>query len=52
MKEVLIEQGEIGVVYIDIEQFEAIEAEYGWAFFDEFLRQVGETLEMEAKTAV
>ena len=50
VKEVLIEQGEIGVVYIDIEQFEAIEAEYGWAFFDEFLRQVGETLEMEAKT--
>src|ERR1044071_1614482 len=30
VKEVLIEQGEIGVVYVDIEQFEAIEAEYGW----------------------
>jgi len=49
MKEVLIEQGELGVVYVDIEQFEAIEAEYGWAFFDEFLRRVGETLAAEAK---
>ena len=49
VKEVLIEQGEIGVVYIDIEQFEAIEAEYGWAFFDELLRRVGETLVSEAK---
>ena len=49
VKEVLIEQGEIGIVYIDIEQFEAIEAEYGWAFFDEFLRQVGETLVNEAR---
>src|SRR5262249_6783011 len=39
---------EVGVVYVDIEQFEAIEAEYGWAFFDEFLRQVGETLAAEA----
>ena len=49
VKEILIEQGEIGVVYIDIEQFEAIEAEYGWAFFDEFLRRVGETISIEAK---
>jgi len=49
VKEVLIEQGEIGIVYIDIEQFEAIEAEYGWAFFDEFLRQTAETLYAEAR---
>jgi EAL domain-containing protein (putative c-di-GMP-specific phosphodiesterase class I)/FixJ family two-component response regulator len=49
LKEILIEQSEIGIVYIDIEQFESIEAEYGWAFFDEFLRRVGETLSAEAK---
>jgi EAL domain-containing protein (putative c-di-GMP-specific phosphodiesterase class I)/CheY-like chemotaxis protein len=50
IKEVLIEQGEIGIVYIDIEQFEAVEAEYGWAFFDEVLRHVGQVIEAEAKT--
>jgi EAL domain-containing protein (putative c-di-GMP-specific phosphodiesterase class I)/CheY-like chemotaxis protein len=49
VKELLIEQGEIGAVYVDIEQFEAIEAEYGWAFFDEFLRRVGEVIVAEAK---
>jgi EAL domain-containing protein (putative c-di-GMP-specific phosphodiesterase class I)/CheY-like chemotaxis protein len=49
LKELLIEQSEIGVVFIDIEQFEAIEAEYGWAFFDEFLRRVGEILTDEAR---
>ncbi len=49
IKEVLIEQGEIGIVYIDIEQFEAVEAEYGWAFFDEVLRHVGQVVEAEAK---
>jgi EAL domain-containing protein (putative c-di-GMP-specific phosphodiesterase class I)/DNA-binding response OmpR family regulator len=48
LKEILIEQSEIGIIYIDIEQFESIEAEYGWAFFDEFLRRVGETLTAEA----
>jgi len=50
VKEILIEQGEIGIVFIDIEQFESIEAEYGWAYFDEFLRRVGETVASEAKT--
>ncbi|HYK00850.1 MAG TPA: EAL domain-containing protein [Thermoanaerobaculia bacterium] len=50
IKEVLIEQGEIGIVYIDIEQFEAVEAEYGWAFFDEVLRHVGQVIEAESKT--
>jgi EAL domain-containing protein (putative c-di-GMP-specific phosphodiesterase class I)/CheY-like chemotaxis protein len=50
IKEVLIEQGEIGIVYIDIEQFEAVEAEYGWAFFDEVLRHVGQVVGAEAKT--
>jgi EAL domain-containing protein (putative c-di-GMP-specific phosphodiesterase class I)/DNA-binding response OmpR family regulator len=48
-KEMLIEQGEIGIVFVDIEQFEAIEAEYGWALFDEFLRRVGEVLTQEVK---
>jgi EAL domain-containing protein (putative c-di-GMP-specific phosphodiesterase class I)/DNA-binding response OmpR family regulator len=49
VKEMLIEQNEIGVVFVDIEQFESIEAEYGWAFFDEFLRRVGEVLTEEAR---
>ncbi len=50
LKEVLIEQSELGIVFIDIEQFEAIEAEYGWAFFDEFLRRAGEVLVEQART--
>jgi EAL domain-containing protein (putative c-di-GMP-specific phosphodiesterase class I)/CheY-like chemotaxis protein len=49
LKEIMIEQGELGIVFVDIEQFESIEAEYGWAFFDEFLRRVGESLVAEAK---
>ena len=49
LKEILIEQGEIGIVHIDIEQFEAIEAEYGWAFFDEFVRRVGEVITQDAR---
>jgi EAL domain-containing protein (putative c-di-GMP-specific phosphodiesterase class I)/CheY-like chemotaxis protein len=49
VKEVLIEQGELGIVFIDIEQFEAIEAEYGWAFFDELLSHVGQIIATEAK---
>jgi EAL domain-containing protein (putative c-di-GMP-specific phosphodiesterase class I)/CheY-like chemotaxis protein len=49
VKEILIEQGEIGIVFIDIEQIEAIEAEYGWAFFDELLCNVGQILSSEAK---
>jgi EAL domain-containing protein (putative c-di-GMP-specific phosphodiesterase class I)/CheY-like chemotaxis protein len=49
LKEILIEQGEIGIVYVDIEQFEAIEAEYGWAFFDEFVRRAAEAIGAEAK---
>jgi EAL domain-containing protein (putative c-di-GMP-specific phosphodiesterase class I)/GGDEF domain-containing protein len=49
IKEVLIEQGEIGIVFIDIEQFESIEAEFGWAFFDELLCNVGQILSAEAK---
>ncbi|HVS31147.1 MAG TPA: EAL domain-containing protein, partial [Thermoanaerobaculia bacterium] len=48
LKEMLIEQSEMGIVFIDIEQFESIEAEYGWAFFDEFLRRVAEVLLDEA----
>ncbi|HET8797543.1 MAG TPA: response regulator, partial [Thermoanaerobaculia bacterium] len=49
IKEILIEQGEIGIVFIDIEQFESIEAEYGWAFFDELLCNVGQIVSAEAK---
>ena len=49
VKEMLIEQSELGIVFIDIEQFEAIEAEYGWAFFDELLSQVGNVVSAEAK---
>jgi EAL domain-containing protein (putative c-di-GMP-specific phosphodiesterase class I)/CheY-like chemotaxis protein len=50
IKEILIEQGEIGIVYVDIEQFEAVEAEYGWAFFDELLCHVGQIISAEART--
>ncbi len=50
LKETLIDQGQIGIVYIDIEQFESIEAEYGWAFFDEFLRCAAEFVSSEART--
>jgi len=50
LKEILIDQGQIGIVFIDIEQFESIEAEYGWAFFDEFLRCAAEFVGGEAKT--
>src|SRR5439155_10320815 len=41
LKEILIEQGEIGIVHIDIEQFEAIEAEYDWESSDQFVRRIG-----------
>jgi EAL domain-containing protein (putative c-di-GMP-specific phosphodiesterase class I)/CheY-like chemotaxis protein len=49
VKELLIEQGELGIVFIDLEQFEAIEAEYGWAFFDELLCNVGQIISAEAR---
>lgn len=49
VKEMMIEQGELGIVFVDIEQFEAIEAEYGWAFFDELLYHVGQIITAEAK---
>ena len=49
VKEILIDHGEIGIIFIDIEQFEAIEAEYGWAFFDELLCNVGQIISAEAK---
>ena len=49
LKEVLIDQGEMGIVFVDIEQYESIEAEYGWAFFDEFLRKVADVLANEAQ---
>jgi EAL domain-containing protein (putative c-di-GMP-specific phosphodiesterase class I)/DNA-binding response OmpR family regulator len=49
VKEMVIEQGEIGIVFVDVEQFESIEAEYGWAFFDEMLCNVGQVLTSEAR---
>ena len=49
VKEMLIDHGEVGIVFIDIEQFESIEAEYGWAFFDEMLCHVGQVIASEAK---
>jgi EAL domain-containing protein (putative c-di-GMP-specific phosphodiesterase class I)/DNA-binding response OmpR family regulator len=49
LKEILIEQSEMGIAFIDIEQFESIEAEYGWAFFDEFLRRAAEAMGEEAQ---
>jgi len=50
VKEVLIDHGEIGIIFVDIEQFEAIEAEFGWAFFDELLCNVGQIISAEART--
>ncbi|MGH9456816.1 MAG: EAL domain-containing protein [Thermoanaerobaculia bacterium] len=44
LKELLIEDGHVGIIYADIEQFEAIEAEYGWAYFDELIRKTGEVI--------
>lgn len=49
IKEMFIEQSEIGVVYVDVEQFESIESEYGWAFFDELLCHAGQILSAEAR---
>jgi EAL domain-containing protein (putative c-di-GMP-specific phosphodiesterase class I)/CheY-like chemotaxis protein len=49
IKEIFIEQSEIGIVYIDVEQFESIEAEYGWALFDELLCHAGQILSVEAR---
>jgi EAL domain-containing protein (putative c-di-GMP-specific phosphodiesterase class I)/DNA-binding response OmpR family regulator len=49
VKEILIDQGEIGILFVDIEQFESIEAEYGWAFFDELLCNAGQMLSAEAR---
>lgn len=50
VREMLIEREELGIVHIDIEQFEEIEERYGWAFFDEFLRQVARAVHEEAAT--
>lgn len=50
LKEILIDQSQIGIVFVDIEQFESIEAEYGWAFFDEFLRCAAEFTGGEARS--
>lgn len=49
LKELFIEQNELGIVFVDIEQFESIEAEYGWAYFDEFLRRAGEVINAEVR---
>ncbi|HUP64607.1 MAG TPA: EAL domain-containing protein [Thermoanaerobaculia bacterium] len=52
LKERLIEDGELGLIFVDIEQFEAIEAEYGWAYFDELIRKVGEVVRQSAQMAL
>ncbi len=49
MREILIERRCVEVIYVDVEQYESIEEEYGWAFFDEFLRKVGNVLRAEAR---
>lgn len=49
VRELLIENEELGIMFVDIEQFELIEEEFGWAFFDEFLRRVAEVLTSEVK---
>jgi EAL domain-containing protein (putative c-di-GMP-specific phosphodiesterase class I)/DNA-binding response OmpR family regulator len=49
VRELLIENEELGIMFVDIEQFELIEEEFGWAFFDEFLRRVAEVLSEEVK---
>jgi EAL domain-containing protein (putative c-di-GMP-specific phosphodiesterase class I)/DNA-binding response OmpR family regulator len=49
VRELLIQASQILIVHVDIEHYEAIEAEHGWAYFDEFLRTVGEVVVSEAK---
>lgn len=47
IKELLIEKGAVSIVHVDVEQIESIEEEYGWAFFDEFLRSTAEAISDE-----
>jgi EAL domain-containing protein (putative c-di-GMP-specific phosphodiesterase class I)/DNA-binding response OmpR family regulator len=49
-REALIEREKLGIIHIDVEQFEAIEEEYGWAFFDEFLRCAADAILEEARS--
>ncbi|MGA7617116.1 MAG: EAL domain-containing protein [Thermoanaerobaculia bacterium] len=49
IKEMLILQESVCLIYIDIEQIESIEAEFGWAFFEEFLRSLAEILQEETQ---
>ncbi|HEY5611411.1 MAG TPA: response regulator, partial [Thermoanaerobaculia bacterium] len=46
-KEILIQDSGLGIIFIDVEQLQEMEEEYGWAFFDEFLRRVGEVITAE-----
>lgn len=48
VREMLIEKQFLGILHVDIEQFERIEEEYGWAFFDEFLRRAADVIITEA----
>lgn len=48
IRELLIEKRFLGILHVDIEQFERIEEEYGWAFFDEFLRRAADVIMTEA----
>ncbi|MDX1582536.1 MAG: EAL domain-containing protein [Thermoanaerobaculia bacterium] len=48
LREMLIENFSLGIMHVDVEQFEQIEEEFGWAFFDEFLRRSAEVIFAEA----
>lgn len=48
IREMLIEKRYLGILHVDIEQFERIEEEYGWAFFDEFLRRAADVIVTES----
>lgn len=50
VREMLIERQTLGILHVDIEQFERIEEEYGWAFFDEFLRRAAEVIRDSAES--
>jgi EAL domain-containing protein (putative c-di-GMP-specific phosphodiesterase class I)/ActR/RegA family two-component response regulator len=49
LREMLIVKSTVGVVFVDVQQFELIEAEYGWAFFDEFLCRVASIINEQAQ---
>ncbi|HUO85651.1 MAG TPA: response regulator, partial [Thermoanaerobaculia bacterium] len=48
LREMLIDQQELGVIHVDVEQYESMEEEYGWAYFDEVLSRIAESIRKEA----